>query len=391
MKNVFSIVQSIIEDVRRRGDASLIAAAKRFDGLSLTPAKLTVSRAEMKSALAKATPGFKKVLAECSESIEAFAKAEKKTLVRDWIVRRGSISVGQQTCPVDSVGVYIPGGRFPYPSTVLMTVIPARIAGVKRIVIATPPKNMTQEVLAAAEFAGCEVVYRVGGASAIAALAYGTKTVEPVDFIVGPGNAFVTEAKRQVFGKVGIDSLAGPSEVVIIADKRTPIDYILNDLCAQAEHDPDSRSILLCPDASVLKAVQLRLDKTLALRTELRLVKDLNAAVDAANAIAPEHLEVLVPNAEKFLPRIRHAGAIFLGPATTAVLGDYSAGPSHVLPTSGAARFASGLSVATFMKRSSIAYFKNTPSERPKWDAALGMANTEGMIFHAQSLKSRML
>jgi len=389
VKNISESVKNIIQTVQKQGDKALCAYAARFDGIRLAPKDLKVSSAVLKGSLKQVSPAFIQVLKECSQSIRAFALAEKKAMTRDWKVRRGSIVVGQTIRPVDSVGVYIPGGRFPYPSTVLMTILPALVAGVKRVVMVTPPKNMTPEVLAAAAYAGCDTVYRVGGAGAIAALAYGTKTVEPVDFIVGPGNAFVTEAKRQVYGKVGIDSLAGPSEVVIIADKRTPIENILTDLSAQAEHDPDSRSILLSPDQSVLNAVRPRLDKTLAQRTELRKVKNLQEAADAANAIAAEHLEILVPDAEKLLPRIRHAGAIFLGPATTAVLGDYVAGPSHVLPTSGAARFASGLSVATFMKRSSITRFEGIASERAKWVAALGMARTEGMVNHADSLRCR--
>jgi histidinol dehydrogenase len=391
MKNITESVRSIIETVKRQGDSALCVYARRFDQVKLKPGELRVSASDLRQARKKVNLQFRKALAECGANIRNFAQAEKKTLTRDWQIKRGSVRLGQQIRPVDSVGVYIPGGRYPYPSTVLMTVIPALVAGVKRIVMVTPPRNLTAEVLAAAAFAGCTEVYKIGGAGAIAALAYGTKTVRPVDLIVGPGNAYVTEAKRQVFGRVGIDSLAGPSEVVIIADRSTPLDYILNDLLAQAEHDPDSRSTLLSPDAQTLQAVKKRLDPLIASRVVLRQVKRLTDAFAAANALAPEHLEILLPNAEKYLPLIRHAGAIFLGPATTAVLGDYCAGPSHVLPTSNSARFASGLSVATFMKRSSVIGFAGKPAERAAWEAAGVMADTEGMVYHARSLRSRNL
>jgi histidinol dehydrogenase len=264
------------------------------------------------------------------------------------------------------------------------------VAGVQRIVMASPPKNLTPEVLAAASLAGCEVVYRMGGAGAIAALAYGTKTVRPVDFIVGPGNQYVTEAKRQVFGNVGIDSLAGPSEVVIIADKRTPVDFIVLDLEAQAEHDPEARALLLSTDRKLIDETRKRLSKGLSGRVTLRQVSTLAKAIDAANALAPEHLELLFPGAEKVLSRIRHAGAVFLGPNTPAVLGDYVAGPSHVLPTHRAARFSSGLSVATFFKRTSVIGFCARASERARWEAALVMGQTEGMENHAGSLRCRM-
>jgi histidinol dehydrogenase len=390
MKNISRTVQGIIAEVQHRGDSALCDYAKQFDQIQLKPSQLRVPASVLHRAQSQVPAIFISALKECAANIRAFALAEKKALTQDWKIRRGTIVLGQQIRVVDSVGVYIPGGRYPYPSTVLMTIVPALAAGVKRIAMVTPPKNLTPEVLAAASFAGCTEVYQMGGAGAIAALAYGTKTVHPVDLIVGPGNAYVTEAKRQVFGRVGIDSLAGPSEVVIIADRSTPIQYILNDLLAQAEHDPDSRSTLLSTDASVLKAVKKGLDPIIASRVILRKVKRLADAFEAANALAPEHLEVLLKGAEKYLPLIRHAGAIFLGPASTAVLGDYCAGPSHVLPTSGSARFASGLSVATFMKRSSIIGYQGKPSERVSWQAALTMANTEGMTYHARSLRSRI-
>jgi histidinol dehydrogenase len=383
-------VRQLIRQVQQRGDQALCDMAKRFDHVVMRPSDLLVSKQELKKARRLVSGSFLKSLRECAKNVEAYAKIEKERLTRSWLQSQGSVRVGQLIRPVDSVGLYIPGGRFPYPSTVLMTAIPARVAGVRRIVLATPPRNLTPEVLAAAALAGCDVVYRMGGAGAIAALAYGTKTVKAVDFIVGPGNQYVTEAKRQVFGRVGIDSLAGPSEVVIIADRRTPVDYIVFDLEAQAEHDPEARALLLSTDRKLISETRKRLSKGLSGRIVLRHVSTLKKAIDAANAIAPEHLELLYPGAEKSLPRIRNAGAIFLGPDTPAALGDYVAGPSHVLPTHRAARFSSGLSVATFFKRSSIVGFSARPSERARWEAALVMGQTEGMEKHAESLRCRM-
>ncbi len=390
MNTVSDIVRTILLDIQKRGDAALCGLAKRFDKVSLRPADLVVTSAELRKARGLVSPSFLKSLKECAKNIETFARLEKSRLTQSWIQPRGSIRVGQLIRPVESVGLYIPGGRFPYPSTVLMTVIPARVAGVKRIVMASPPKNLTPEVLAAASLAGCDVVYRIGGAGAIAALAYGTKTVRRVDFIAGPGNQYVTEAKRQVFGHVGIDSLAGPSEVVVIADRSTPTEYVQLDLAAQAEHDPEARALLLSTDRRLIQRVGRNLPREMVKRVTLRYVSSLPKAIEEANRIAPEHLELLFHGAERYLPQIRHAGAIFLGPTTPAALGDYVAGPSHVLPTNRAARFSSGLSVATFYKRSSIVGFQARPGEKGRWEAALVMGQTEGMEYHTDSLRCRM-
>lgn len=390
MTTVTKAVQAIVGDVRRHGDTALCGLARRFDKVAFRPRDLRVPAFDLAHAKTKVSPAFLAALKECAKSVEIFAKQEKARLTRSWMKSQGSVRVGQLIRPVDSVGLYIPGGRFPYPSTVLMTAIPARVAGVKRIVMASPPKNLTPEVLAAADLAGCEVVYRMGGAGAIAAFAYGTKIVERVDFIVGPGNQYVTEAKRQVFGLVGIDSLAGPSEVVIIADKRTPVEYVVLDLQAQAEHDPEARAHLLSTSRPLIASVRNRLAKDLLKRITLQYAPDFRSAIDEANRIAPEHLELLFARAERFLGQIRHAGAIFVGPASPAALGDYAAGPSHVLPTNHAARFSSGLSVATFLKRSSVIGFQARPGERRRWEAALVMAQAEGMNNHADSLRCRM-
>jgi len=390
MKSTSDIVRNIISDVQKRGDHALCELAKRFDHMTLKPSALAVSPGELKAASGHVSPAFLKSVKECLKNVESFAKYEKARLTSSWLRTEGTRRVGQLIRPVDSAGLYIPGGRFPYPSTVLMSAIPARVAGVKRVVMASPAKNLTPEVLTAAYLAGCDKVYRIGGPGAIAAFAYGTKSIPKVDFIVGPGNQYVTEAKRQVYGQVGIDALAGPSEVVIVADKSTPSEYVLLDLAAQAEHDPEARSLLLSTDRRLIQTVRRGLSSDMAKRIQLKYVSTLEKAIDEANILAPEHLEILIRNAVKVLPLIRHAGAIFLGPATPAALGDYVAGPSHVLPTNRAARFSSGLSVATFLKRSSVIGFEAHPSEMSRWEAALIMGQTEGMEYHADSLRSRM-
>jgi histidinol dehydrogenase len=388
--NVSVIVARMIEEVRRRGDTALCEYARRFDKVRLRPRDIRVSAQEIARARRQVSPGFLKAIRECARQVERFARAEKKRLVNSWMVRQGSARAGQLIRPVDSAGLYIPGGRFPYPSTVLMTALPARVAGVRRIIMASPPANLTPEVLTAAATAGIDEIYRMGGAGAVAAMAHGTKTVQRVDFIVGPGNQFVTEAKRQLYGKVGIDSLAGPSEVVIIADRSTPVDFIQVDLLAQAEHDPEARAVLLTTDGKLIQDVRKGLDPRIKNRVSLEKVRSLDHAIERANEIAPEHLELLFRGAERTLSKIRHAGAIFLGPASPAAMGDYVAGPSHVLPTNGSAHFSSGLSVATFLKRSSIIGFEGRRSELTQWQSALQMAETEGMTHHARSLRLRL-
>jgi histidinol dehydrogenase len=388
--SVSAAVTQIIANVSRRGDSALCGYARRFDGVRLRPQELRVSSREIAAARPRVSDSFLRALRECGKRIQAFAQAEKKHLSDSWMVTRGSTRVGHLVRPVDSVGLYIPGGRYPYPSTVLMTAIPARIAGVQRVVMASPPSNLTPEVLTAAASAGVDEIYRVGGAGAIAALALGTSRIAPVDLIVGPGNQYVTEAKRQLYGKVGIDLLAGPSEVVIITDGSTPVEYIEADLLAQAEHDPAARAVLFTTRRSLIKLLRGRMDPRIKSRVRFEHVKTLNEAVEQSNEIAPEHLELLFSHAERYLPKIRHAGAIFLGPASPAAMGDYSAGPSHVLPTQGAARFSSGLSVSTFLKRSSVIGFSGRRSELPQWQSALIMAQTEGMEQLARSLRCRL-
>jgi len=390
MTSLTGTVNRVIEQVRKHGDHALCDFAWRFDKVCLKPAQLLVSAEELKRAQKRVSASFLKAIRECAHQIEGFALAERKRLPRSWFERQGSMGRGQLIRPVDSVGIYVPGGRFPYPSTVLMTVIPAKVAGVLRIVVATPPKNLTPEVMAAAHLAGCQAVYRAGGASAIAALAYGTPRIPKVDFIVGPGNQYVTEAKRMVYGQVGIDSLAGPSEVVILADRQTPVSFIVNDLQAQAEHDPEASALLLSTDRALLREARQHLDRLVGGRVRFKFVHSWEEATEEVNAIGPEHLELLIRNPQRVLSKIRHAGAIFLGPSSPAAMGDYVGGPSHVLPTNGAARFSSGLSVATFLKRSSVMGFQARPGERNSWEAALTMAQSEGMEYHEKSLQCRI-
>jgi len=287
------------------------------------------------------------------------------------------------------VGVYVPGGRFAYPSTVLMAAIPAKIAGVEKVVVATPPKNLNQEVLAAAYLAGVDEIYQVGGPVAVAALAIGTKTIPKVDLIVGPGNAFVTEAKRQLFGEVAIDLLAGPSELVILADSSASADFLAADLMAQAEHDPMARTILISMDKDLLKKVKALVPREKLYQCQLIFESSVTKAIEKLNKFAGEHVELMVRNPQSLLARVKNAGALFIGPYSPAVMGDYWAGPSHVLPTGRSATFSSGLSVANFMKRSSLieigpkAFIKGGK-------AAFQMAMAEGLLQHAKSIKVRV-
>jgi histidinol dehydrogenase len=290
---------------------------------------------------------------------------------------------------VDSAGLYVPGGRFAYPSTVLMTAIPAKVAGVRRIVIATPPRHLTDAVLAAASLAGVREIYQLGGVAAVGALAFGTRTVPRVDLIVGPGGAWVTEAKRQVFGEAGIDLLAGPSEIVLLADRSVPARYVASDMMAQAEHDPLARATLVSPDASVLRAVRGEVEPRFRAQCRFEKVRDWARAAARANALAPEHLSLMVRRPKALLPLIRNAGAIFAGAWSPVAAGDYWAGPSHVLPTGGSARFSSGLSVQTFLKRSSLIEVSRAAIRR-KARSIAALAESEGLVRHAASLRARL-
>jgi histidinol dehydrogenase len=397
-------VEDILREVRERGDAALIELTARFDHLAAASvAALAIARSEFEAAERALSPAARGALAYAAERIERYHAA---ALPKAWRItdEHGSV-LGQDVRPLERVGIYVPGGRAPYPSTVLMTAVPARVAGVTEIVLATPPGpggRVDPTVLAAARIAGVTEAWRVGGAQAIAALAYGTATVRKVDKIVGPGNLYVALAKSRVFGEVGIDMIAGPSEVLVIADDHADAEWIAADLLAQAEHDPMARAVLVTdvPDlvAKVARALADQLGRLArqgiaaeALQTNgaLVLVSSLEEAVELANRLAPEHLELLVRVPQALLPRVRHAGAIFVGGRTPEVVGDYVAGPSHVLPTAGTARFSSPLGVEDFVKRSSVIEYS-----RAGLQAALPhlrtLADIEGLGGHRAAADVRL-
>lgn len=396
-------VRRIVEDVRKRGDAAVLEYCRRFDGLDADSiAELAVGPNELARALADLPSVEREALEYAAARIRDFheRQVEQSWEYEDEYGNR----IGQRITALERVGVYVPGGQAAYPSSVLMTVIPARVAGVDEVVmtVPTPGGEISPILFAAAGLAGVDALYRIGGAQAIAALAHGTQSIAKVHKIVGPGGVYVAAAKRLVFGQVGIDVIAGPSEILVIGDGSTDPDWVAMDLFSQAEHDEAAQAILLTPDAGYLEAVRGAMGKRLAgmersailaasLRSRGALIKtrDLNEAVDIANRIAPEHLELSVRDPDALLPRVRHAGAIFLGSHTAEALGDYVAGPSHVLPTFGAARFASPLGVHDFQKRSSvIRCSEQGASELARVAATL--ARGEGFTAHAASAEYRI-
>jgi histidinol dehydrogenase len=395
-------VDEILGAVRARGDAALVEYTARFDGYAGGPAGFRISEAEQVAAERLVPEDVRAALAFAASRIERY---HKEAAPRAWRIadEHGSV-VGQEIRPLDRVGIYVPGGRAVYPSTVLMTAVPARVAGVREIVLVTPPApdgSVAPAVLAAARIAGVTEAYRVGGAQAIAALAYGTPSIRRVDKIVGPGNVYVALAKARVFGEVGIDMVAGPSEVLIVADGAANPVWVAADLLAQAEHDPMARAVLITDSASLLTAVAAELERQLAELSRhaiaaaalaengaLVLAEDLAQAVDLANVLAPEHLELQVSDPERWLPAIRHAGAVFLGRYSPEVVGDYVAGPSHVLPTAGTARFASPLGVEDFVRRCSVIGFldRGLTAALPH---LLALGRAEGLAGHARSAEVR--
>ncbi|MBI4588127.1 MAG: histidinol dehydrogenase [Candidatus Rokubacteria bacterium] len=396
-------VEAIISAVRARGDAALLEFTERFDGVCVAPHELRVAAGEYESAERGVGENTVQALRYAASRIEHF---HRHGLPRSWWVEddNGSL-LGQQVRPLDRVGIYVPGGRAAYPSTVLMTAMPARVAGVSEVVLVSPPasdKSLNAAVLAAARVAGVTEAYRVGGAQAVAALAYGTETIRRVDKIVGPGNIYVALAKSKVFSQVGIDMVAGPSEVVVVADEGADPEWVAADLLAQAEHDPMARAVLLTPAAGLLENVAQALEGQLAGLTRgaiarkslenngaLVLTRDLVEALVIANALAPEHLELQVGDPFSLLPRVRHAGAIFLGRHTPEVIGDYVAGPSHVLPTGGTARFSSPLGVEDFVKRSSVISY-SAKGLREAWPHVAELARVEGLQAHGAAAQARL-
>mgnify|MGYP000456969270 CR=1 FL=1 len=402
-KQVQTIVTDILDDVKTRGDAAVIEYSNRFDHLHVeNMGQLELDQEQLEDALNTLPADQRHALLAAADRVRNYHDKQKQD---SWqYTEDDGTLLGQKVTPLDRVGIYVPGGKAAYPSSVLMNAIPAHVAGVQEIimVVPTPGGELNQLVLAAAAVAGVTKVFTVGGAQAVAALAYGTQTVPKVDKIVGPGNIFVATAKRQVFGVVGIDMIAGPSEILVVCDGKTDPDWIAMDLFSQAEHDEDAQAILISPDQDFLDQVHASIEKllptmarkdiiraSLSARAALIKVKDMNEACEVSNTIAPEHLELSVEDPQALLPQIRHAGAIFLGRHAPEALGDYVAGPNHVLPTSRAARYASGLSVLNFMKRSTIIDCgpEGLAATGP---AAATLADAEGLPSHALSVRIRL-
>ena len=396
-------VEEIVSGVRDKGDAALLEFTERFDRVALTPGELAVTAGEMEAAEGAVGAATMRALRYAADRIERF---HRESAPRSWRMTDALGSrLGQEVRPLDRVAVYVPGGRAAYPSTVLMTAIPARVAGVKEIVLVSPPspdKSLNPAVLAAARVAGVTEAYRIGGAQAVAALAYGTETIRRVDKIVGPGNIYVALAKSRVFGDVGIDMIAGPSEVMVVADVSADPEWVAADLLAQAEHDPMARAVLLTPSRALIDAVAAAAERQLAalprreiaeaaLRAHgaLVLTRSLEEAVEVANLLAPEHLELQVADPDGLLAQVRNAGAVFLGRYTPEVVGDYVAGPNHVLPTGGTARFASALGTEDFVKRLSVIQYAPA-GLRDAGPHVAELARVEGLDGHGAAAAIRI-
>ena len=396
-------VAGILADVKQRGDAALVEYTNRFDRLAVAGMRdLELSRAEMQAAL-DGLPGERRAALEAAAGrIRAYHERQRQ---EGWsYTEADGTTLGQMITPLDRVGLYVPGGKAAYPSSVLMNALPAKVAGVKELimVVPTPDGERNALVLAAACLAGVDRVFTVGGAQAVGALAYGTETVPQVDKIVGPGNAYVATAKRRVFGLVGIDMVAGPSEILVVSDGTGNPDWVAMDLFSQAEHDELAQSILICPDAGFIERVQASIEKLLpqmpraeTIRTSLTnrgaflLVRDMDEAIEIANRVAPEHLELAMNDPDPWVAKIHHAGAIFIGHYTSESLGDYCAGPNHVLPTSGSARFSSPLGVYDFQKRTSLIRVSKAGAQTLGRIAST-LAHGEGLPAHARSAEFRL-
>lgn len=399
--DVGDVVRDIIDNVKARGDAALLEYCEKFDGAKL--ASFEVSAEEIEEAFSLVEPRFIDILERAAENIRAF---HQKQVRNSFIINdKDGVVIGQKVTPIERVGLYVPGGTAAYPSTVLMDSIPAKIAGCGEICITTPPSadgKVNPVILAAAKIAGVDRIFKVGGAQAIAALAYGTESVPKVDKIVGPGNAFVAEAKRQVFGLVSIDMIAGPSEILVIADGGSDPRFVAADLLSQAEHDRMASAVLVTDDMELAQRVQLELEAQLGTlprediarasieaNGKIIVADDINEVIEVSNEIAPEHLELCVDNPFDYLDKIKNAGSVFMGRYCPEALGDYFAGPNHTLPTSGTARFSSPLSVDDFVKKSQYTYYTKDALERVAWDVAY-FAEKEGLSAHAKSAVIRL-
>lgn len=401
--DIAKVVADILTDVKKRGNAAVIEYTNRFDRMALTDAsEFELDKAQLQQALDTIDAKQREALETAARRIRNYAERQK---LESWSFTEADGTVlGQSVNPMDRVGLYVPGGKAAYPSSVLMNAIPAKVAGVPELimVVPTPDGEVNQLVMAAAAVAGVDRVFTIGGAQAVAALAYGTETIPKVDKITGPGNSFVATAKRMVFGVVGIDMIAGPSEILVVCDGKTNPDWIAMDLFSQAEHDEEAQSILVSPDADFIEKVKQSIErlleemprkdiikKSLEERAAIILVSDMEQAIEVANHIAPEHLELSIDDAELWAKKIRHAGAIFMGRYTAEALGDYCAGPNHVLPTSGTARFSSPLGVYDFQKRSSLIGC-SADGASALGETASTLAHGEGLTAHARSAEYRI-
>ena len=399
--NVEDVVADIIKNVRERGDAALYEYCEKFDRARLS--SLVVTEAEIDEAMTQVEPKFLEILERAAANIRKF---HEKQVRNSFIINdENGIVIGQKVIPVDRAGLYVPGGTAAYPSTVLMDSIPAKIAGCHEVVMVTPPGSngkVNPVILAAAKIAGIDRIFKLGGAQAVAALAYGTESVPKVDKIVGPGNAFVAEAKKQVFGQVSIDMIAGPSEILVVADGKSNARHVAADLLSQAEHDRMASAVLVTESAELAEAVSAELERQIPLLSRADIAResidkngkiivapDLMCAIDIANEIAPEHLELCVDNPFDYLDSIRHAGSIFMGRNCPEALGDYFAGPNHTLPTSGTAKFSSPLSVDDFVKKTQYTYYTKDALGRVARDVAF-FAEKEGLTAHAKSAVIRL-
>ncbi|MBR1969869.1 MAG: histidinol dehydrogenase [Clostridia bacterium] len=397
--NVEKIVEDIIDDVKKNGDEALFRYCEKFDGAKLS--SLEVTKEEIEDALTKVDPKLLDILKEAKENIEHFHKCQKRNsfIIND----KDGVVMGQKILPIEKAGLYVPGGTAAYPSSVLMNAVPAKIAGVSEIVMVSPPTggSINPNILAAAYVAGVDRIFKLGGAQAIAALALGTESVPKVDKIVGPGNAFVAEAKKQVFGKVSIDMIAGPSEILVVADGTNDPSHIAADLLSQAEHDKNASAVLVTDSLAFAKEVQKEVERQVKLLPRFEIAstsidnngkiivtESIDEAIEISNALAPEHLEICVDNPFDYLDKVKHAGSIFLGKNCPEALGDYMAGANHTLPTSGTARFSSPLSVDDFIKKTQYTYFTKDAFTRIA-DKVAFFAESEGLSAHARSATVR--
>lgn len=383
-KRVYTLVQKILNDVKTKGDSAVIKYTKKYDGIKLTSKNLRVSESEINGCFQDIDAGFVDNLKVALANVSLFYKKQSK---KSWKMKgQDGVSLGEVIIPIECVGIYVPAGTAPLVSSVYMSVLPAKIAGVKRIILCTPADkngNVNPHILAVANLLNVNEIYKVGGAQAIAAMAFGTKTIPKVDKIIGPGNEYVTEAKRQVFGHVDIDMTAGPSEVVIIANQNTNNNYIKADLEAQAEHHKGTAILL------TTSKPQAKFFKSLPVHGYIILAKNIKQVCEISNRIAPEHLEIMVKNPRSVIKDIKNAGAIFIGPYSPTAIGDYIAGPSHILPTGGAARFFSGISLDSFLKKLHTIFYSKKALEKVK-DCVASVAKLEAMEKHIESIKVRL-